>query len=79
MVLLSRDYMKVVIGSTLVSVPLIYFTAVEWLSAYPTRIGMPPSFFVIPVSVVLTIVTVACGFQVLTASNTNPVEHLKQE
>lgn len=77
--LLSRDHVRVLSLSTLISVPLIYFAAMEWLSTYPARIAMSPVFFLIPVLAIVVMVVVTSCFQTWKASNTNPVDHLKHE
>lgn len=77
--LLSRDHVRIVLLSTLVAVPLIYFLANEWLSTYPVRIEISSLFIIVPVGVILTMVIITSGFQTLKAASTNPVDHLKHE
>lgn len=79
LVLLSRSNARVVSISFLISLPLIWLLAREWLSTYPLRIGMSAKFFLIPVLGIGILVAFISVFQIWNASRSNPVEHLKNE
>jgi putative ABC transport system permease protein len=77
--LLSRDNFRLVLIAAVISMPLIYYIANEWLSTYPIRIGVSPLFFLAPLGIILLVVAGTSSFQTLKAANTNPVDHLKNE
>ncbi|MEO8474099.1 MAG: ABC transporter permease [Chryseolinea sp.] len=77
--LLFRDHARIVLMSTLIAGPLIYFFGKEWLSTYPNRIEISFLFFFAPLGIILSMVVVTSGFQTVKAANTNPVDHLKHE
>ena len=77
--LLSREFLKLVILATLISLPIGYFAINKWLQnfAYKTDIG----FFTFLLSTVLalTITIFTVGYQTVKAASANPVESLKYE
>ncbi len=77
--LLSKDYFKVIFAATIISNPLIYFIASEWLNNYPSRIEISAWFLILPVITILLLVISVSGFQTIKAANVNPVDNLKYE
>jgi putative ABC transport system permease protein len=77
--LLSKEYLKLVLVAVLISIPVIYFGASEWLKNYPVRIGLNGWFFLWPLFALAFVVVAASGFQTYRAANSNPVDHLKNE
>ena len=77
--LLSRAHLRVVIISSVVSIPLIFFLANGWLAGYPVRIELSLWVFIIPLVVILLLVGLTSSFQTLKAANSNPVNHLRNE
>jgi putative ABC transport system permease protein len=78
-VLLSSAYFKLVVLASLISAPLIYLSASEWLMNYPARIDMSPWFFLLPLFALVLLVILSSGFQTVKAARGNPVDHLKYE
>jgi putative ABC transport system permease protein len=77
--LLSKDNVRFIILSALVAVPVIYFTANEWLASYPSRIQLSFAYFILPVVFIFGLVVLTAGFQTINAVTSNPVDHLKHE
>jgi len=77
--LLSKDYFNLVFTATIISIPLIYFIASEWLNNYPSRIEISAWFFLLPVIAILLLVILVSGFQTIKAAKANPVDNLKYE
>jgi putative ABC transport system permease protein len=77
--LLSRDNVRLVLLSSAIATPLIYFVAQKWLSTYPVRIDISPLFFLIPIVIILLVVGGTSSVQTFKTANTNPVDHLKNE
>jgi putative ABC transport system permease protein len=78
-VVLSKDHVRIVLFSVVLSWPLIYFFSQEWLSGYPVRIKMSTVFFVGPLGVITLIIGIITIYQTIKAIQTNPVNHLKDE
>lgn len=79
LVMLSRNNAKVIALSLLISVPLIWLIASEWLSTYPMRIRISTEFFLIPALAIISIVVLTSIFQIWKTAQSNPVDHLKNE
>jgi len=79
MLLLSRGHLRVVVLSTLIATPIIYFAAGEWLSTYPMRIEMSWLFFVAPLTLIFIMMILTAGLQTFKAVQSNPVDNLKYE
>jgi putative ABC transport system permease protein len=77
--LLSKDNIRFIALSAVLAMPMIYFTAMEWLSTYPARIQLSVVFFLVPVGVILSLVMVTASFQTIKAATSNPVDNLKHE
>ena len=77
--LLSKDNIRYIALSAVLAIPVIYFTAMEWLSTYPVRIQLSLVFFLVPVVVILSLVMATASFQTIRAATSNPVDHLKHE
>lgn len=79
LMLLSRDYAKIIAWSSLISFPVTWIVAIKWLAVYPERIEVSPKLFLFPVLVIIFMVAVTCSYQTWRASHANPVNHLKHE
>jgi len=77
--LLSRDNLRLLLVAGLISAPIIYYVADEWLSKYPIRINISLLIFIIPAIMILIVVAFTSSFQTIKAANANPVDHLKHE
>lgn len=77
--LLSRDNIRLVLLSSLISTPIIHFVFSKWLSTYPIRIEFSPQFFLLPVAAILFVVLCTSSFHTIKSANINPVNHLKNE
>ncbi len=75
--LLSKDFTKMVLLGIIIAIPLSYYAANTWLEgfAYHTEIGIP--VFLIAGLIALFIAWVTIGFQAIRAASANPIESLK--
>ena len=78
-VLFSGGHIRIVLLSTWIAAPLIYFIASDWLQGYPLRIKISPLLFVLPMAVILCIVIFTSCVQTIKAASTNLVDNLKHE
>lgn len=77
--LLSKDFLKLVLIAVLIASPLAWFIMNKWLQnfAYQTRIGV--SVFVITTLAALLITGLTVSYQAIKAALMNPVKSLRSE
>jgi putative ABC transport system permease protein len=77
--LLSRDFVKLVLISCVIAVPVAYYFMNEWLKGYDYKISIGAGVFVmvITLSIIITLVTVS--FQAIRAARANPTKSLRTE
>lgn len=75
--LLSKDFTKMVLLGIVIAIPLSYYAASTWLQgfAYHTEIGLP--VFILAGLIALLIAWFTIGFQAIRAANVNPIDSLK--
>ena len=77
--LLSGDFLKLVILSCLVSMPLSYFFMSKWLQNYTLHTSLPLWIFVAAGAGILSITLATVSYQALKAALMNPVKSLRTE
>ena len=77
--LLSRDFVKLVLISCIIAVPVAYYFMNEWLKGYEYKISIGVGVFVmvIGLSIIITLITVS--FQAIRAATANPTKSLRTE
>ena len=79
LVLLSRDFLKLVFISLLLAVPVGWFIMYRWLQDYAYRINIGWWVFAIAGATALLIAIITICIQVLKAAEKNPVKSLRTE
>jgi putative ABC transport system permease protein len=77
--LLSKDFMKLVIVSIILSSPLAYYVMKGWLQGFEYHIDMEWWLFVVAALVAITIALITVSYQAIRAAMANPVNSLKSE
>jgi ABC-type antimicrobial peptide transport system permease subunit len=77
--LLSGDFLKLVILSCLVSMPLSYFFMNRWLQNYPLHSSLSLWIFVAAGAGILSVTLATVSYQALKAALMNPVKSLRTE
>jgi putative ABC transport system permease protein len=77
--LLSKDFLKLVLISLFIGIPLTYLWADRWLSNYAYRTDIGWWFFIIPVLIIVPVVLVTISYNVIKVAYTNPVSSLRYE
>ena len=79
LVLLNKDFMKLVIISNIIAIPVAYFLVNHWLQKYDYRIAINPWPFILALlaSVVIAVLTVS--LQTFKVAKANAVDALKYE
>ncbi len=79
LVLLSRDFIRLILIATVIAIPMVWWAVKEFLSGYAYRIEISAWMFIIPSLVLLLIAIGTMSFQTIKAASANPVESLKYE
>jgi len=77
--LLLSDQARCIALSCLVSIPLVWYGADQWLSSYPSHTQVSPWIFVIPLLAIVFAVAILSGLQIVRVAIQKPVDHLKGE
>lgn len=78
-ILLSKDFIILVLVSCVIASPLAYYFLQDWLQKYEYRISIGPSVFVIAAVLALVITMITISFQAIKAAMSNPVKNLRSE
>jgi putative ABC transport system permease protein len=77
--MLSKDFILLVVISSVIALPLAYYYMNEWLQKYSYRTNMPWWVFVAAVLGTLLITIITVSFQSVKAALSNPVKSLRTE
>jgi ABC-type antimicrobial peptide transport system permease subunit len=77
--LLSKEYLVLVLISILIASPIAWFGINKWLQSYAYRITLNPWIFALVGLIVLFIALLTVGFQSYKAARKNPIEALRYE
>ena len=77
--LLSKDFIKLILISMIIAIPLAYFGIESWLEGYAYRIGVSWYLFVLPAAVLLLIALLTIIGQTIKVAQRNPVNALRYE
>ena len=76
---LSKDFLKLVIISLLISIPVAWLLADKWLQNYPYRTALNAWMFVIAGVCIILVAVLTVSFQAVKAAVSNPVKSLRTE
>ncbi|MFL5753647.1 MAG: ABC transporter permease [Bacteroidia bacterium] len=76
---LTSDFIKPIIVSVVVAIPVTYYLLNNWLQNYAFRIGITPLFFILPVVLVFLVAVLTMATQTVKAASSNPVKSLRTE
>lgn len=79
LVLISKDFVKLVFIASVIAVPIIYLVAKDWLNNYAFHINLSWFIFIIPPLLLLVIALLTICLQSLKTALTNPVKSLRSE
>lgn len=77
--LLSRDFLKLVLVANVVAVPVVWYLMDRWLSSFAFHISMGVWIFAVSALVTLLVALITVSYQSLQAAVTNPVKSLRYE
>jgi len=78
-ILLSKEYLFLVLIAAIVSLPLAYFMVAQWLANFPYRMDIGLLMFLLPIILVSILTLATVGYQVIKAALANPADTLRWE
>jgi putative ABC transport system permease protein len=79
LLLLTKQFLKPLLISSLVAFPLVWFGISTWLDQFPYRINLSVDLFLIPLLILVAVALLTISVQTMRAATTNPVNSLKNE
>jgi ABC-type antimicrobial peptide transport system permease subunit len=77
--LVSKDFVKLILVSIIIAVPVAWYFADNWLKTYAYQTNLSWWIFAGSGMILIFIAIVTVGFQAFKAANANPVDSLKSE
>lgn len=77
--LFAKDFIRVLLISYVITLPVIYWASENWLNNFSFRIPMPWQIFTLPLILLLTITLLTIIFVTTKAAIETPVKALRQE
>ncbi len=77
--LLSKDFIRLVLISGTIALPLAYWLIQQWLENYAFRVDISWWMFFLPLATVLLIALLTISFQTIRAALANPADSLRYE
>jgi putative ABC transport system permease protein len=77
--MLSKDFLKLVVISSFIAVPIAYYVMNGWLQEYPYRIILKWWIFALAMAGAMLVTVITVSFQAIKAGRANPVKSLRSE
>ncbi|MEP0134482.1 MAG: ABC transporter permease [Eudoraea sp.] len=77
--MLSKDFLKLVVISCFIAVPIAYYVMNGWLQEYPYRVILKWWIFALAIVGAMLVTVVTVSFQSIKAARANPVRSLRME
>ncbi len=78
-VMLTKDFLKLVLLAILIAVPLSWWMMNQWLNGFAYRISIGPFVFIIACVAVVLITILTVSYEAIKAALANPVKSLRSE
>jgi putative ABC transport system permease protein len=79
LLLLSRDFAKLVLLANVIAWPAAYLGIKQWLQNYPYSIELHPWLFIVPALLILLIALLTISVQTIKTAKSNPIVSLRNE
>jgi putative ABC transport system permease protein len=77
--ILSTDFLKLILISLIISIPLVWAATNKWLQNYPYRVTLSWGLFASGGALVILVALITISFQSIKAAISNPVKSLRTE
>jgi len=78
-VMLSKDFLKLILIAILVAFPVAWWITNQWLQSFAYRINIGAGIFITAGASIIIVTLCTISFQAIKAAVANPVESLKTE
>ena len=78
-VLLIKDYIRLIVISVAVGIPIVYVVMMGWLESFAYHTSIPPTIFLFAGAAVLVISLLTISIQTIKSATSNPVDALRYE
>ncbi len=79
MIMLQKDYGKLLLISSLLALPVGYYIITYWLESYVYHIRLTPVYFITAFLLIVAITALTLGFHIIKAAYMNPADTLRNE
>jgi putative ABC transport system permease protein len=79
MVLLSKDFVKLVLLAAAVAIPFCWWAMRSWLQGFAYRITIGPLVFIEAALIAISVAVLTISWQSLKAARANPIQSLRSE
>lgn len=79
MKIFSRDFLKLIIISTVVALPIAWFVMENWLQSFEYRIHLNWIYFFYSIVTILLVSFLTILYQMIKVSRANPIDYIKYE
>ncbi|HTB23819.1 MAG TPA: FtsX-like permease family protein [Puia sp.] len=79
LVMLSKDFLKLVLVAVLIAFPLVWWIMNDWLSSFAYQVHIGADIFIISAGSIILITLIAISFKSVKAAVANPVTSLRSE
>ena len=77
--LLSKDFIRLIIISVVIAIPVGWWAASQWLQSFAYRINISGWTFAIAALIIISVALITVGMQTIKAAIANPVKSLRTE
>ncbi len=78
-VLISKDFVKLILISIVIAIPICWYAMTQWLNNFPYRIAISPLIFLQSGFIAIFIAIITISWQSIAAAIANPVDSLRDE
>jgi putative ABC transport system permease protein len=76
---MSKDFLKLVVISNLIAIPLVWYVMDQWLNGFAFRITIGAWIFIVSAVLTTLIALVTVSYQSISVATSNPVKSLRYE
>jgi putative ABC transport system permease protein len=77
--LLSKEFLLLVVIANLISIPIAWYFANQWLQHFANKVDVNPMIFVVTLVIAVLVTIITISFQTIKAALTDPIESLRYE
>jgi putative ABC transport system permease protein len=79
LVLLTKDFLKPILLSFAIAIPVTYYLLQQWLQNYAFKTNITAWIFILPALLILVVAMVTISIQTIKTASANPVKNLRTE